>query len=218
METFKKRAHNLYSIQREEEFMQQTAAQVLPLLLDADAQRNVMSKLGDTKGLQRWMIFRNKTAQDVLPDFDSLKHVLKSGNMRCLKWMLSFKEQVEEVLLSNEERKIISSICQVIQYGYFAPIKQVIHLPRVFEFCSGRFMKQQIVMKALGCGNVKVAEYVLAVLSVSVEDLIEISREVCRIHPECSILQLICNKIGETEFVRLAFPDNKENLLETAVA
>eukprot|EP01083_Nonionella_stella_P274648 932373_1 len=101
METFKKRAHNLYSIQREEEFMQQTAAQVLPLLLDADAQHKVMTKLADTKGLQRWMIFRNKAAQDVLPDFDSLKHVLKSGNMRCLKWIVSFKEQVEKILMDE---------------------------------------------------------------------------------------------------------------------
>eukprot|EP01083_Nonionella_stella_P154998 500096_1 len=96
METFKKRAHNLYSIQREEEFIEQTACKVLPFLLDADKQRLVMATLGDAKGLQRWMIFRNKNAQDVLPDFDTLRLVLESGNMRCLKWMISFKQQVED--------------------------------------------------------------------------------------------------------------------------
>eukprot|EP01083_Nonionella_stella_P141864 437889_1 len=115
METFKKRAHNLYSIQREEEFMQQTAAQVLPLLLDADAQRNVMSKLGDTKGLQRWMVFRNKTVQDVLPDVGALKNVLDSGNMRCLKWIVSFKEQVEKILMEENDEWI--DISAVINYG-----------------------------------------------------------------------------------------------------
>eukprot|EP01083_Nonionella_stella_P274646 932371_1 len=113
METFKKRAHNLYSIQREEEFMQQTAAQVLPLLLDADTQRKVMVKLADTKGLQRWMIFRNKTAQDLLPDVGTLEHVLGSGNMQCVKWIVSFKEQVEKILMDEYGK----SISAVIKYG-----------------------------------------------------------------------------------------------------
>eukprot|EP01083_Nonionella_stella_P239149 837342_1 len=102
MEAFKKRAHNLYSIEREQEFMDQTASKVLPLLLDGDKQRLVMAKLGDAKGLQRWMIFRNKNAQDVLPDFDTLRLVLESGNMRCLKWMGSLQQQIHNILMDDD--------------------------------------------------------------------------------------------------------------------
>eukprot|EP01083_Nonionella_stella_P274647 932372_1 len=160
METFKKRAHNLYSIQREEEFMQQTAAQVLPLLLDADKQRKVMVKLGDTKGLQRWMIFRNKAAQDVLPDFDSLKHVLDSGNMRCVKWMLSFKEQVGKILVDKNG----NSVSKVIGYGYLPSTKHLINIPCVLELCRTDW-KQKIVEEMFErCANVKVVDYVLDVL------------------------------------------------------
>eukprot|EP01083_Nonionella_stella_P185689 677686_1 len=101
METFKKRAHNLYSIQREEEFIEQTACKVLPFLLDADKQRLVMATLGDAKGLQRWMIVTNTTAHDVLPDFTTLIHALGSGNMRCLKWMCSLKEQIEAIFMDG---------------------------------------------------------------------------------------------------------------------
>eukprot|EP01083_Nonionella_stella_P271371 919525_1 len=151
METFKKRAHNLYSIEREEEFMQQTASKVLPLLLGAETQRLVMAKLTDTKGLQRWMVFRNKSAPDVLPDFDALKHVLDSGNMRCLKWMISFKQQIEDVLMD----KCGKSLSQVISYGYLPIIKQLINIPRVLELCKNDWKQKTIEDTFRYCANMK---------------------------------------------------------------
>eukprot|EP01083_Nonionella_stella_P025033 68974_1 len=153
METFKKRAHNLYSIEREEEFMDQTASNVLPLLLDGEKQRLVMAKLGDAKGLQRWMIFRNKTAQDVLSDFETLELVLQSGNIRCLKWMISFKEQIDNILMDESGKY---HLCQVIAYGYFPIIKQLINTPRVLELCKNDW-KQTIVREMFKyCLNMKV--------------------------------------------------------------
>eukprot|EP01083_Nonionella_stella_P276440 939316_1 len=221
METFKKRAHNLYSIQREEEFMQQTAAQVLPLLLDADTQRKVMVKLADPKGLQRWMIFRNKTAQDVLPDFDTLKHVLDSGNMQCVKWMISFKEQVEKMLMDEDG----ANLSQVIQYGYLLPVKQVINLPRVLELCRCDWKAKIVEEMFKDCANVKVVDYVLDLLGVSPDDLIKLLSgtrmllfDVERYNKNSlSILKVIVNTIGETEFAGFAFPDNEPNVLEGAI-
>eukprot|EP01083_Nonionella_stella_P103949 297404_1 len=222
METFKKRAHNLYSIEREEEFMQQTASNVLPLLLDADKQRLVMTKLADTKGLQRWMIFRNKSAPDVLPDFTALKNVLDSGNMRCLKWMISFKQQVEDALMDKRGQ----SLSEVIRYGYLPIIKQLINIPRVLELCKNDWTQAIVSDMLKYCENMKVVDYVLDVLSDSKADhLVRILRgrvnlwanmECCN-NNSVSILKSIVNKIGETEFVEITFPDNAKNVLEYAI-
>eukprot|EP01083_Nonionella_stella_P239150 837344_1 len=148
MEAFKKRAHNLYSIEREQEFMDQTASKVLPLLLDGDKQRLVMAKLGDAKGLQRWMILRNKTAQDVLPGIDTLKLVLQSGNIRCLKWMTSFEEQIVD--------KYGDSLSEVIKYGYLPIIKQLINIPRVLELCKNDWKQTIVVEMFTRCPNANV--------------------------------------------------------------
>eukprot|EP01083_Nonionella_stella_P008549 24673_1 len=241
MEAFKKRAHNLYSIEREEEFMQQTAFKVLPLLLDGDKQRLTMATLGDAKGLQRWMIFRNKNAQDVLPGIDTLKLALQSGNMRCLKWMTSFKKQIVD-----EDGE---SLSEVIQYGYLPIIKQLINTPRVLELCKNDW-KQKIVERMFKyCPNMKVVDYVLDVLGVSSEDIIKIlsgsksgsdvsdivelyELDIMKMLGESDVwdwedmmsnanslskLQRIVHKIGETEFIKVAFPDKKNNVLECAV-
>eukprot|EP01083_Nonionella_stella_P047915 128311_1 len=66
MESFKKRAHNLYSIEREEEFMEKSASKILPILLDDEIQRKFMAVSGDVKGLQQWMVYMNKTASDLV--------------------------------------------------------------------------------------------------------------------------------------------------------
>eukprot|EP01083_Nonionella_stella_P147337 464710_1 len=220
MESFKKRAHNLYSIEREEEFMEQTASKVLPLLLDGDKQHLVMAKLGDAKGLQRWMIFRNKTAQDVLPDEDTLKLVLQSGNMRCLKWIISFQKQIHNILMDGWG----GSISEVIEHGYLPIVQQLINIPCVLELCKNDW-KQRIVVGMFGeCENLKVVDYVLDVLGVSSEDMIKILdgsnvldlMEACNAN-SLSVLQRIVHKIGETEFVKVAFPDKKINVLEGAV-
>eukprot|EP01083_Nonionella_stella_P174918 607692_1 len=221
METFKKRAHNLYSIQREEEFMQQTVAQVLPLLLDAERQREVMIKLTDIKGLHRWMLFRNKTAHDVLPDLNTLKNVLDSGNMRCLKWILSFKQQVETILVDKDG----TSLSEVIRYGYLPTTKQLINIPRVLELCKSDWTQTIVADMFKYCANVKVVEYVLSALNVSADDLIKILRDIKNIWNDMesyntnslSILKVMVNKIGDTEFVGIAFPEDKRNVLESAI-
>eukprot|EP01083_Nonionella_stella_P054077 142859_1 len=170
MESFKKRAHNLYSIEREEEFMEQTASKVLPLLLDGDKQHLVMAKLGDAKGLQRWMIFRNKTAQDVLPDEDTLELVLQSGNMRCLKWIISFQKQIHNILMDESG----DAISEVIKHGYLPIVKQLINIPRVLELCKNDWKQTIVVEMFTRCPNANVVDYVLDVLGVSSEDMIEI--------------------------------------------
>eukprot|EP01083_Nonionella_stella_P270485 916014_1 len=170
MESFKKRAHNLYSIEREEEFMEQTASKVLPLLLDGEKQHLVMAKLGDAKGLQRWMIFRNKTAQDVLPDEDTLELVLQSGNMRCLKWIISFQQQIDNILMDESG----DALSKVIEHGYLPIVKHLINIPRVLELCKNAWKQTIVVAMFRWCGNPKVVDYVLDVLGVSSEDMIKI--------------------------------------------
>eukprot|EP01083_Nonionella_stella_P174691 606327_1 len=221
MESFKKRAHNLYSIEREEEFMEQTASKVLPLLLDGDKQHLVMAKLGDAKGLQRWMIFRNKTAQDVLPDDDTLKLVLQSGNMRCLKWIISFQQQIDNILMDEDGKY---HLCKVIAYGYFPIIKQLINTPRVLELCKNDWKQTIVAHMFKYCENMKVVDYVLDVLGVSSEDIIkalggsDVWEWVESLNANSLlILQRIVHKIGETEFVNVAFPDKEMNVLDAAV-
>eukprot|EP01083_Nonionella_stella_P056604 148946_1 len=225
MEIFKRQAHNLYSIEREEEFIEQTASKVLPLLLDGDKQHLVMTKLGDAKGLQRWMVSRNKTAQDVLPNFETLKHVLGSGNMQCLKWMLSFRQRIEDVLMDKSGQ----SLSDVIAYGYLPIIKQMINIPRVLELCKNSWKQSIVVNMFRYCENMKVVDYVLDVLEVSkTEHLIKIlsgnDHSVwywleCDNNNSVSILKRIVNKIGETEFVEVALnKDNPQNVLECAIA
>eukprot|EP01083_Nonionella_stella_P147338 464713_1 len=220
MESFKKRAHNLYSIEREEEFMEQTASKVLPLLLDGDKQHLVMAKLGDAKGLQRWMIFRNKTAQDVLPDEDTLKLVLQSGNMRCLKWIISFQKQIHNILMDESG----DALSKVIEHGYLPIVKHLINIPRVLELCKNAWKQTIVVAMFRWCGNPKVVDYVLDVLGVSSEDIIkalggsDVWEWVESLNANSLlILQRIVHKIGETEFVNVAFPDKEMNVLDAAV-
>eukprot|EP01083_Nonionella_stella_P148122 468397_1 len=171
METFKERAHNLYSIEREEEFMQQTASKVLPLLLGAETQRLVMATMGDAKGLQRWMVFRNKSAPDVLPDFDALKHVLDSGNMRCLKWMISLQQEIEDILMDRSG----ISLSEVIRYGYLPIVKQIMNIPRVLESCKNDWGRRIVEGMLKRCENMKVVDYVLDYV-FEAEDLVKIVR------------------------------------------
>merc|ERR1712048_361609 len=58
MSSFKARAHNLYAIQREEEFMQ-SAATILPSLIDKKQQLKVAAVSGNTKALCSVMMFGN---------------------------------------------------------------------------------------------------------------------------------------------------------------
>eukprot|EP01083_Nonionella_stella_P204895 746622_1 len=177
-----------------------------------------MAKLGDAKGLQRWMIFRNKTAQDVLSDFETLELVLQSGNMRCLKWMISFKEQIDNILMDESGKY---HLCQVIAYGYFPIIKQLINTPRVLELCKNDWKQTIVAEMCKGCENMKAVDYLLDVLGVSSDDIAEISGDWDNIEYDnvnsLLILQRIVHKIGETEFVKVACPDKKKNVLDAAV-
>eukprot|EP01083_Nonionella_stella_P147339 464718_1 len=181
-----------------------------------------MATLGDAKGLQRWMIVTNTTAHDVLPDFTTLIHALGSGNMRCLKWMGSLKEQIEAIFMDQNG----GALSKVIEYGYLPIIKQFINIPRVLESCKNDW-KQRIVGDMFKrCENIKVVDYVLGVLDVSeAEDMMKLLSDNKNLwsameywnNNSLSILKYIVNKIGETEFAKVAFLDNERNVLEYAI-
>merc|ERR1711933_175406 len=63
---FKTGAHNLYSIEREEEFIANSVSKILPLLLDSDKQHKIYAQTSDVKGLCKLMIFHNMTEKDIL--------------------------------------------------------------------------------------------------------------------------------------------------------
>ena len=109
MKEFKDKAHNLYGIQRDEEFVSGAVKHVLPNLLNVDKQRNISVLNNDVKGLCNVMVFGNKSNDDII-GIDKIKNesilqrVCISGNVKLFRFiqsLLTEQELVDRLFLSN---------------------------------------------------------------------------------------------------------------------
>ena len=109
MNEFKNKAHNLYNIQREEEFISGAVKNVLPTLLDLEKQRNIAVLSNDVKGLCNVMVFGNKSDNEILaidPEKNQsvLQQICICGSLKIFKFVQSLMtddELVNRLFLSN---------------------------------------------------------------------------------------------------------------------
>eukprot|EP01083_Nonionella_stella_P073837 199931_1 len=66
MKQFKDKAHNLYSIQRNEEYMENSVSVILPKLLDEDKQLFIAANMGDIKSICNLMVLNNKSNEEIM--------------------------------------------------------------------------------------------------------------------------------------------------------
>merc|ERR1712228_782109 len=95
MTAFKQRAHNLYSIERELEFMDESVSKILPSLIDQENQLKVRSAAANAKGLCALMVFGNKKISNLLIGNDRpiLRPICKKGGIKALKLILSLMRE-----------------------------------------------------------------------------------------------------------------------------
>ena len=107
----KNSSHNLYAIQRQEEFIFGAVKHILPKLLDLDKQTNISVLHNDIKGLCDVMVFGNKTKEFVYRiDKEKNQSVLQlacaHGNTKVFKFIQSLmteQELADRVFLSTAQ-------------------------------------------------------------------------------------------------------------------
>eukprot|EP01084_Bolivina_argentea_P297063 511711_1 len=100
MVNFKKSAHNLYSISREEEFVSKSVTKILPSLLDITKQLKVSASLGNINGILQTMVDTNKSLNDIkIVDKQTNESILisicQSGNLRAFQFIGSLMDKQE---------------------------------------------------------------------------------------------------------------------------
>eukprot|EP01083_Nonionella_stella_P145583 456494_1 len=102
---YKIRAHNLYSIEREEEFMSGSATKLLPSLLDEDKQIAVLAAMGNTKAICQYLLYHNKTEGDIISANSILIPICKGGKHKAFNFFMdsmSYEEKLRHLFASDE--------------------------------------------------------------------------------------------------------------------
>eukprot|EP01083_Nonionella_stella_P092226 258100_1 len=93
MEEFKAKAHNLYIVQRQKEYVQNSVSKLLPTLLDEETQLFIAGSMNDVRGLCRLMTIHNWTGKDLIrqnkEDQTILLHACELGNERVFLFLKS---------------------------------------------------------------------------------------------------------------------------------
>eukprot|EP00484_Ammonia_sp_Unknown_P014897 CAMPEP_0197075890 /NCGR_PEP_ID=MMETSP1384-20130603/211839_1 /TAXON_ID=29189 /ORGANISM="Ammonia sp." /LENGTH=518 /DNA_ID=CAMNT_0042514739 /DNA_START=1 /DNA_END=1557 /DNA_ORIENTATION=+ len=95
MKRYKDKAHNLYSVQRQQEYFDNSVTKILPKLLDEDKQLFVAGNMGDEKAILKLLVLNNKSEQDIVKiDEESGESILQNacylGHDKLLRFIGSF--------------------------------------------------------------------------------------------------------------------------------
>eukprot|EP01083_Nonionella_stella_P161293 528077_1 len=113
MKDYKANAHNLYSIQRQKEFMETSASSILPLLLNEDKQLFVAGNKGDVNALCNLMVMNNQTEEGIMKVDDEsresiLFNMIALGHYNAFKFLqsvISNKRMLDRLFLPNRYNK-----------------------------------------------------------------------------------------------------------------
>eukprot|EP01083_Nonionella_stella_P184764 671948_1 len=107
MVSYKNAAHSLYAIEREEEFVSNTASKILPLLADQKKQQKMHTMLDNSSGLAELIVFSNLNMKDVLDNDPKLIDRMSDGDgrERVFKFLVSMMTDEEKTshLLRKED-------------------------------------------------------------------------------------------------------------------
>eukprot|EP01084_Bolivina_argentea_P000967 1774_1 len=98
MVSYKNAAHSLYAIEREEEFVSNTASKILPLLADQKKQQKMHTMLDNSSGLAELIVFSNLNMKDVLDNDPKLIDRMSDGDgrERVFKFLVSMMTDEEK--------------------------------------------------------------------------------------------------------------------------
>eukprot|EP01083_Nonionella_stella_P124980 377776_1 len=112
MKLFKDKGHDLYSISRQQEYMENCVTKTLPLLLDQDKWLFIAANNGNVKSLCDWMVMNNRTKQDLLQMDDTGRTILHTicslghfKTYRFLKSILPTRVVVQHLFLANQDHQ-----------------------------------------------------------------------------------------------------------------
>eukprot|EP01084_Bolivina_argentea_P244090 408992_1 len=180
MKQFKDKAHNLYSIQRQQDYVSNNVSLILPNLLDENIQLFVAASMGNVNGICKLMAINNKTKKDIMKiDEESQESIIMSviglGNEKCfrfLKKIIDTKLFVKLLFLSNKHN--LNCIEGAIAFARNVMIKDIFSMKHVEEIYKQNIDNEYRLMWWLFTfGDVDMIDFILSKLSVSNQDIIK---------------------------------------------
>eukprot|EP01083_Nonionella_stella_P100851 284993_1 len=119
MVSYKNAAHSLYAIEREEEFVSNTASKILPLLADQKKQQKMHTMLDNSSGLAELIVFSNLNIKDTLANDPELINRMSSGGgmdppervFKLLVSMMTDEEKTTHLLKENSAQETLLDKC-----------------------------------------------------------------------------------------------------------
>ena len=179
MTAYKMRAHNLYSIERERNFVDVSVTEYLPALIDKEQQLKVYAASGDTKGLCSLLVHGNKSPKDIfaVQNEPILIPLSKRGSIKAFKIVLYLmREQKISVVdqLFEEDDYENTAIEWAVRNGRLNLLKHILSLDGVQEKCKlDKFCYRLIYYALIWCANAQIIEFLMECLKVSNGKMIE---------------------------------------------
>eukprot|EP01083_Nonionella_stella_P097694 274595_1 len=109
MVSYKNAAHSLYAIEREEEFVSNTASKILPLQKNHKKQQKVHTMLDNASALSQLIVFSNLNIKDTLDNDPQLIDRMSSGDGRegvfkLLVSMMTDEEKTKHLLVTDDTK------------------------------------------------------------------------------------------------------------------
>eukprot|EP01083_Nonionella_stella_P110065 321836_1 len=246
MKDYKAKAHNLYYIQRQKEFMETSASSILPLLLNEDKQLFVAGNKGDVNALCNLMVMNNKTEEGIMKvDGESRESILLNmvtlGHYNAFKFLqsvISNKLMLDRLFLPNRYNQ--NPIEAAISGCRFVIIRDLLNMNGVQQRYQNdkNMMYRLLYLLFCKCDSEEMIDFALDKLNISKERIIEILSYKCtksdndvsgaRDYHNYNIvgriiwlnqLKKMANIIGDQVFIEHVFqPDGKNmNALEFAI-
>eukprot|EP01083_Nonionella_stella_P191098 707518_1 len=181
MKDYKAKAHNLYYIQRQKEFMETSASSILPLLLNEDKQLFVAGNKGDVNALCNLMVMNNKTEEGIMKvDGESRESILLNmvtlGHYNAFKFLqsvISNKLMLDRLFLPNRYNQ--NPIEAAISGCRFVIIRDLLNMNGVQQrYQNDKNMMYRLLYCVFGfCDNEVIIDYVLKQLNISSDVITE---------------------------------------------
>eukprot|EP01084_Bolivina_argentea_P136560 240502_1 len=211
---FKKKAHNLYGIQRQEEYIESSVQNILPLLMDDKKELFVAGNKGDIKGLLRLMVMNNKNDSDLMVIDDESKETILTNicalnQVKTLKFLsdksvVRRNKLIHALFLSNRYN---SNPIEAALHRMSLPLVKIIfNIPaviKIYQTNNSYLHRLFYTMYRSDNYHNKIVEYILNQLKLSTETLKTILDFVYPIKTD----SVAVNKKAALKFVNKMIPE-----------
>jgi len=219
MINYKKRAHALYAIQREEEFMKGSAMTLLPQLTDQYNQLKVAARSGNVKALCSAMLYGNMRFADIkmIDNISILWPILMSGSVKAFKFIKSMMNKDEfnkkvgyrcGLAVGNNKFKVAKYMFGLEETRKY--FKNEINLKKLLNKQVFKFNKYpqmtDIAIESLNLSKEKISEILLEEKGNDQFTMVEMV-----LNSNLEMITQLKNIVGEEVFVKLILQKNKNN-------